>query len=151
MVARGGVTAPQCFAAEAGTVRVPRERVVDLLEVSHVPERVEEYRAAMHRGDCFPPIAVFRAGSTFYVADGHKRFAACLAFDLTEIPVEVWSARRLLADQWRQFVRKSGQWREAWRALYDPSLRPRAKRLIADTRGHWSRIVASLLRTGFRR
>ena len=142
-----GADERECFdpgLARFPTARVSVSRIVDPLAVSHAPERIEEYRRAMESGDRFPPISVVRIADRFYVADGHKRFAACRALGAREIPVELWPVRRWFADQCRQLAGKLRQWREVAGAIRDPALRPRARRLIADTRGHWMRIARSL-------
>src|SRR5262245_49152445 len=102
--------APRCFdvARAAYPVRVlPPHRVVDLLPVSHAPERIAEYRLAMQRGERFPPIAVVRCGGRYLIADGHKRFSAYRQLTDADIAVEVWTWRRWLRDQAGQLVRKT--------------------------------------------
>src|SRR5215475_10021838 len=37
---------------------------------------IDEYREGLQRGDIFPPITVFYDGSTYYLVDGHYRYAA---------------------------------------------------------------------------
>lgn len=141
---------PACFdasLAEMPTAVVARARLVDPLAVSHAPERVAEYRAAMRRGDRFPPIAVVRFGGRLYVADGHKRLAACEALEVETLVVEVWNWRRWGRDQAGQLARKTRQqWRVLTRAPWDASARREARRLFWDTVGHWRRIGLSLAR-----
>jgi len=122
--------------------------VVDLLEVTHAPERVADYRRAMERGDRFPPIAAVRLGGRFLLADGHKRLSAvrALAEPPETIPVEIWSVRRWLADQVGQLRRKTRrQVALLARSCVDPQARVEGTRLIADTVGHWRRITRSLV------
>jgi len=121
--------------------------VVDLLEVTHAPERVADYRRAMERGDRFPPIAAVRLGGRFLLADGHKRLSAvrALAEPPGTIPVEIWNVRRWLADQAGQLRRKTRrQLSLLARSCVDPQARVEGTRLIADTVGHWRRIRRSL-------
>jgi subfamily B ATP-binding cassette protein MsbA len=117
--------------------------ILDLLEVSHAPERVADFRRAMQGGDRFPPIAVVRLGDRFVLTDGHKRLAAVrgLAPPPGAIPVEVWPLRRWAADQAGQFRRKTRQQLALLgRSLYDAEARVAGRRLVADTMGHWRRI-----------
>jgi hypothetical protein len=131
--------------AEFPTRVLPLECVVDLLVVSHAPERIAEYRTAMQRGDRFPPIAVVRVGRRFLVADGHKRLSAWRGLTGEPIVVQVWTLRRWLRDQWQQFTHKTGQHvRLARRSWRDPHARREARRLVLDTLGHWRRVVRSL-------
>jgi hypothetical protein len=124
---------------------VPLECVVDLLPISHAPERIAQYRSAMQRGDRFPPIAVVRVGTRFLVADGHKRLTAFRQLTDAPIVVELWTVRRWLRDQWQQFVRKTRQQaRLARRSYSDPSARREARRLALDTIGHWRRVLLSV-------
>jgi len=147
-VMRDDDQAPICFdpaRAEFPTRVLPLECVVDPLSVSHAPERIAEYRAAMQRGDRFPPIAVVRVGRRFLVADGHKRLSACRELIRGPIVVEVWTVRRWLRDQWQQFTRKTRQQaRLARRSTSDPRARQEARRLALDTIGHWRRMARSL-------
>jgi hypothetical protein len=128
--------------ATSPTALVPVARVLDLLPLSHAPERVEEYRRAMASGARFPPISVLRIGSTWVIADGHKRFAACSGLGAGTIVVEVWGAHRFLADQWRQAranARKNATILSA--CARDPR---QAGRLAATTWRHWRRVAACL-------
>jgi hypothetical protein len=128
--------------ATSPTALVPVARVLDLLPLSHAPERVEEYRRAMEAGARFPPISVLRLGSTWVIADGHKRFAAFSALGPSAILVEVWGPRRFLADQWRQ---ARGNARKNAAILSACARDPReAGRLAATTWRHWRRVAACL-------
>jgi hypothetical protein len=151
--ARSWMTAcfdPALATAPTRVVRV--DAVVDLLEVTHLPERIIEYRQAMERGARFPPIAVVRVAGRFLVADGHKRLSAYKALPVDEIVVEVWTMRRWLHDQWRQLVHKTRQqWWLLWRSPVDRQARAQARRLFWDTVGHWKRVVSSLSRVWQRR
>lgn len=141
---------PQCFdpvLATAATRTVPINTVVDLLHVTHAPERIASYRVAMQRGDRFPPIAVVCIAGRFLIADGHKRFSAYRSLPVSEIVVEVWTLRRWLRDQGRQFLHKTRQqWRVLSRSIVDRRARPQAARLFWDTVGHWKRVGRSLTR-----
>jgi hypothetical protein len=131
--------------AEYPTRVLPLDRVIDPLPVSHAPERIEQYRAAMARGECFPPIAVVRVGGRFLVADGHKRFSAYKGLARERIVVEVWTIRRWLRDQWSQLTRKTRQQVTLLRrSRTDPRARQDAVRLALDTLGHWRRVLRSL-------
>lgn len=136
------------------TRRVPIERVVDPLGISHAGNRVAPYREAMLRGERFPPISVISLAGRFLVADGHNRFAAYRPLADGEIVVEVWPLGHWLADQRAQLVRKVRQVCSlAIRSLYDDDARVSARRLRVDTLGHWKRILASVasqLRGAFR-
>jgi hypothetical protein len=131
--------------AEFPTRVLPLECVVDLLSVSHAPERIAQYRVEMQRGDRFPPIAVVRIGRRFLVADGHKRLSAWRELTRDPIVVQVWTLRRLLRDQWQQLTRKTRQHlRLARQSCSDPRARQDTRRLALDTVGHWRRVVRSL-------
>jgi hypothetical protein len=133
--------------ATAATRTLPIDAVVDLLHVTHAPERIATYRAAMRRGDRFPPIAVVCIAGRFFIADGHKRFSAYRSLPVSEIVVEVWTLRRWLRDQGRQFVHKTRQqWRILSRSVVDRHARAQAARLFWDTVGHWKRVGLSLTR-----
>ena len=80
--------------AESLTRVLPLALVVDPLgPVPHAAACVESYRAAMARGDRFPPIAVVPWGRRYLVADGHKRLAAYHALGPSHVRVEVWTWR----------------------------------------------------------
>lgn len=131
---------PTC--AEGRIRRVRVRDVVDLLVVTHAPERIDQYRAAMLRGERFPPVSVIRVAGRFILADGHKRFNAYRSFGRSDILVEVWTLRRFLRDQWGQAVanaRKNGAILACCRS--DPS---RAQRLLLTTWLHWKRVAISL-------
>lgn len=138
--------------ASSPTRLVTVEDAVDPLSVTHAPERIAEYRAAMQRGDLFPPVAVVRVAGHYLLADGHKRFSAYRALGLPQLPVEVWTLRRWAADQGTQFARKTRQQITTFaRACFDPAARPAARRLLLDTLGHWRRIALSTARWTRRR
>jgi hypothetical protein len=131
--------------AEFPTRVVPVDRVLDLLGVSHAPERIAAYRRAMEGGEVFPPISVIRLGRRFVIADGHKRFSACRQLRVHEVVVEVWTVRRCLRDQWRQLARKTRQQIGLLRAsTRDRYARRALRRLALDTIGHWRRVFRSL-------
>lgn len=141
------MTSP-CFdprLARSPTRRVPVAAVLDPLHRGHWPARVAVYRAAMLRGERFPPVAVLALGSRYLLADGHKRLQAYRGLDHPEIVVEVWPLRRWLADQWRQFTLKSRQqWDILRRLPFEPAARREGHRLLRDTLCHWWRVVRSL-------
>jgi len=131
--------------AEYPTRVLPLDRVIDPLPVSHAPERIEQYRTAMARGERFPPIAVVRVGGRFLVADGHKRFSAYKGLTRDRIVVQVWTIRRWLRDQWTQLTRKTRQQVTLLRrSRTDPRARREAVRLALDTLEHWRRVLRSL-------
>ena len=117
--------------------------VIDVLAPTpHTPERIEAYRAAMARGDRFPPIAVIRLGGRFVVTDGHKRLAAYQTFRRPDIVVEVWTIRRFLRDQWDQACANARKNRAIAAGLFsDPR---ESRRLLLATLGHWRRVARSL-------
>jgi hypothetical protein len=130
--------------AESRVARVLVDDVVDLLTISHAPERIAAYGERMAAGDRFPPIAVVRLLGRFVVADGHKRLAAYRALGRPDIVVQVWPMRRWARDQWQQAVangRKN-------RTILAMSVRdPRsASRLLLTTVLHWKRVAISLTR-----
>ena len=121
------------------------EDVVDLLHVSHAPERIAEYKEAMLEGARFPPVAVVRLFGRYYLADGHKRFSAYRDLGGVRLPVEVWGVGRWLGDQARQLARKTGsQVSVIARSPFDAAARSRARRMFWDSIGHWRRITLSL-------
>jgi hypothetical protein len=131
--------------AEFPTRVVSLAQVVDLLHVTHRPDEIERFRQAIEGGDRFPPISVVPLAGRFYVADGHKRFSAYGSLPVSHIVVQVWTIRRWLQDQWRQFRHKTRQQCSlAFRSLYDQRARAEARRLVLDTIGHWRRILVSL-------
>jgi hypothetical protein len=128
--------------AEFPTRVLPCSEVVDLIQLSHAPERVAIYRDRMQEGDRFPPISVIRVLGRYLVADGHKRFAAYRQLGEPEILVEVWSYGRWLRDQWRQAI---GNGRKNLRILVACFTRPAdAWRLLQTTLLHWRRVATSL-------
>jgi len=143
--AAGGGDPPECFDATlaAGPTRiVPVSGIVDLLSITHAPDRIEDYRVAMLRGSLFPPIAVVRLFGRLIVADGHKRLAACAALGASRIPVEVWGLRRFLRDQARQVAKNARKNGTILRTLLrDPR---EAARLLATTLRHWRRVAVCL-------
>lgn len=138
----------QCFdpgQARFPTRAVPQQRVIDLLPITHAPERIAVYREAMERGDRFPPVSVLRVGTRYFIADGHKRFSAYRALTTGEVVVELWTVRRWLSDQARQLAQKTRQHlRLLVASCSDPKARAALTRLVGDTIGHWRRIGRSL-------
>jgi hypothetical protein len=131
--------------AEFPTRVVAIREVLDLLQVSHAPERIGAYRDAMQAGAVFPPISVIRVGGRYLIADGHKRFSAYRMLPVNDILVEVWTLRRVGRDQWQQLGRKTRQQLALLRAsAQDPSARRAVRRLALDTVGHWRRVLRSL-------
>lgn len=132
--------------AEFPTGVVPIDRVIDLLAVSHAPDRISVYRDAMIRGDRFPPVSVLSLAGRFVVADGHKRLTAYRAFGTSEILVEVWPFGRFVRDQLDQARANARKNREiAVRCVTDPR---EARRLLLATLLHWRRVVVSLAASG---
>jgi hypothetical protein len=133
--------------AEFPTRVVRVDEIVDLLAVSHAPERIAAYRDAMAAGARFPPIAVLRCGRRYLIADGHKRFSAYKQLSAAPLAVQVWTLRRCLRDQWQQLGRKTRQQADLLRGgARNPATRRAAHRLFWDTVGHWQRIGRSLRR-----
>ena len=129
--------------AEYSTRVLPVTDVVDLLPLSHVPERVRLYQERMAAGDRFPPIAVIRVLGRFVIADGHKRYTAYRGLDRREMLVEVWPLHRWLRDQGEQAV---GNVRKNARILATSVSDPRqAWRLLLTTLLHWRRVATSLM------
>jgi hypothetical protein len=129
--------------AEYPTRSLPVSDVVDLLPLSHAPERIAQYRERMAAGDRFPPIAVIRLFGRYVIADGHKRYSAYRSLGAAAIVVEVWPLTRWLKDQWQQAVgnaRKNG--RILRTGVSDPR---RAGRLLLTTLLHWRRVATSLM------
>ena len=137
-------------ARAAHPTRVLRlEEVVDLLELTHAPETIRDYRERMRAGDLFPPVSVVRLFGSWLVADGHKRFVAWAGLGAEEIVVEVWPLRRWLSDQARQVARNA---RKNGRILSRLFVDPRESALLArSTAEHWRRVARSLLRRAGRR
>ncbi|HEY3131195.1 MAG TPA: hypothetical protein VGL91_17190 [Acidobacteriota bacterium] len=139
----------RCFdpvRATSPTRMVPLGQVVDLLQVTHAPERVDEYRKAMERGQRFPPIAVVALGKQLIIADGHKRFAAYKTLPVQRILVEVWTMRRCLRDLVRQSLRQAKRgWRILLRTPRDSNARDETLQYVRSQFAHWRRIVSSLI------
>lgn len=129
--------------ANSPTRTLPVARVIDPLPRSHVPERVEEYRRAMLQGDLFPPVSVIRFAGKFFLADGHKRFAAYRMFAPRHVTVEVWTHRRWVCDQAGQLVRNFRKNGAILRLAF--TNRREAARLLIATVGHWRRVALCLL------
>jgi hypothetical protein len=121
------------------------DQITDLLLVTHAPDRVAAYRAAMQAGEAFPPISVVRLAGYYLIADGHKRFAAYSGWRRESIPVEIWTWRRWAQDQWRQFNRRTRrQLSLTLRSPFDANARREAICLGRSTVTHWRRIAVSL-------
>jgi hypothetical protein len=117
--------------------------IIDLLQVTHAADRIDDYAAAMQRGERFPPIAVFGGLGCWFVADGHKRLSAYRQLGQPEILVECWPLGALLADLLRQAGRS---WRRVCAALAAlPGDRRPVSRLLAHTVAHWTRLARSLV------
>jgi hypothetical protein len=129
--------------AEFPTRTLPADAVVDLLPLSHVPERVAAYRDRMRAGDRFPPISVIRVFGRYVIADGHKRYSAYRLLGAPEIVVEVWPLTRWLRDQWRQAADHAHKnARIVSVSITDPR---QAGRLLLTTVLHWRRVASSLI------
>jgi hypothetical protein len=125
------------------TCRLPISQVVDLLPTTHAPERIEQYRLAMERGERFPPISVICMAGRFLIADGHKRYSAYKTFSQGPILVEVWPLRQLLAEQIGQLQRNLKKNKAIIRGFYgNPQ---ESMRLLITTFAHWRRVAAALL------
>ena len=130
-------------AARGPTREVPLHAVLDLLPLSHAPERVARYREAMRAGSRFPPVSVLRLGRRYVIADGHKRFSAYAGLGQPTILVELWGPRLFLLDQARQAADNARKNRAILaHALHDPR---EAARLARATFAHWLRVARSLL------
>lgn len=141
--------------AEYPVRRVDVRRIIDLLPVTHAPERIEQYRQAMLAGERFPPISVLSIGRYFIIADGHKRFQAYRQLADKQMLVEVWTIPRWLRDQYQQLARRSRwQWDLLKRSPFEAQARREGLLLIKSTLRHWRRLVLSLFtlaRNGWRR
>lgn len=126
------------------TRALPVPRVIDLLEATHAPDRVDAYRRRMAAGDRFPPVSVVAIGPWVFLADGHKRLSAYKALGHPSIVVEVWPWRRWVGNQWEQFVNNGRKNARIVRLL--PSDPAAAGRLALTTLGHWRRVALALLR-----
>lgn len=142
-------TGSRCFGfdpalARHATRELPLREVIDLIDITHAPDRVEAYRLRMEAGDLFPPVSVVVLGRWVLVADGHKRLSAYRAFGRQTVVVEVWPFSRWLGNQWQQAVDNARKNARITRLLVaDP---PAARVLVAATVGHWRRVAISLLR-----
>jgi hypothetical protein len=128
--------------AEFSTRRLAVEQIIDLLPISHAPERIATYRNRMIAGDRFPPIAVIKLFGRYVIADGHKRYSAYRGLHRGDILVEVWPYHRWLRDQLRQTMgnaRKNGRILAA--SVTDPA---QAWRMLLTTLLHWRRVATSL-------
>ena len=124
------------------TVLLPCADVIDLLPLSHAPDRIATYREQMQRGARFPPVSVIRLAGRYLVADGHKRFSAYRQIGHRDIVVEVWPLRRWLLDQLRQARSNSRKnLRILATGVSDPA---EAWRLLLTTALHWRRVAMSL-------
>lgn len=125
------------------TRRVRITDIIDLLQVTHAADRIDDYAAAMRRGERFPPIAVFGGLGCWFVTDGHKRLSAYRQLGRADILVECWPLGALFDDLLRQAGKSWRRVREALVAL--PVDRGPASRLLAHTFEHWNRLARSLL------
>jgi hypothetical protein len=129
--------------AEFATRRVPLAALVDpLAGIPHAPDRIDAYRAAMARGERFPPVSVVRLFGRNFVCDGHKRLTAFRSFGSADVIVEVWPLGRWLADQARQARQNAAKNRRILSKVFrDPS---EATRLFMTTLLHWRRVALAL-------
>jgi len=120
---------------------------VDLLQVSHAPEVIDDFAEAMRVGKSFPPVSVIPFGRRYIVTDGHKRFSACRLLGLEEIEVEVWTLSRLLGDLGRQMIRHlQAVGTAALKVTRGREGRREALGFAATTVAHWKRTLVSLWR-----
>ena len=127
------------------TREVPVHKIVDILHVTHAPERIEEYRRAMLSGTSFPPISVFPIAGRFIITDGHKRFAACRAIEIAALAVELWRARELFEDQLAQLLHNLRKWRLAISTIHNGTeARRQGMDLLVPILLHWRRVALSL-------
>jgi hypothetical protein len=124
---------------------VPVCRVVDLLSITHVPDRVEQYRDAMLRGELFPPICVLPLFGWFLLTDGHKRFTAYKSFGENQIVAQVWTLRRSVSHLGGQTLREA---REGARIVSqlgrDPQAPVQLKKFLRSRVVHYRRLGRSL-------
>jgi len=137
-----------CFDPKLGsspTRVVPIGRVVDLLLVTHAPERVECYRHAMLSGDRFPPISVLPLFGWFLLTDGHKRFTAYKSLQISEMPVQVWTLRQSIGHLGKQTLREASQGcRIVARLGRDPKAGAELKKFLWSRVVHYQRLGRSL-------
>jgi hypothetical protein len=142
---------PSPFDPQLGTppVRpIRREEVVDLLQVTHASEQIHQFRSAMLNGDRFPPISVLPVLGRYILTDGHKRYWACTALGVEEVPAEIWGWGRLMRDLLRQLRTQLALIRSlATATVRGPEGRRRARFYIRGTFRHWRRTALSLWRT----
>lgn len=139
---------PTHFAPELArypTQMVPVSRVIDLLEVTHAPGRIAQYREAMARGERFAPVSVLQLGRWYFLADGHKRFTAYRFFGEEQILVELWTLQVWARDQYRQLKRDLGRaWAVFRRRNKDPRTPGDLRAFVRSRLRHWARIFHSL-------
>lgn len=127
---------------------VATRQVVDLLRVTHDPDRIEEYCEAMRRGARFPPISVLPIAGRFVIADGHRRFQAFLTLGAHDIVVELWPWHAVARDLWQQHRAFMGGTVDAVRGLLSGGqARQRGRRFFRELLDHWRRIARSLVAT----
>ena len=134
----------RCFETSSGPgLREARlADVVDLLPLTHNEAAIEQYRCRMLSGELFPPISVLPLFGRLVIADGHKRYQAARTVTQEPVPVELWTFRRLLADQWRQVRANARKNRRIVSTLF---VRPsESLRLMRSTLLHWLRVARCL-------
>lgn len=139
---------PDCFdssLAEFETRVFPIDSIIDLLSSTHAPEKIAEYRAAMDNGAKFPPLSIVRIAGRYFLADGHKRLGACKERGMTQVTVELWPLRRIVADLYRQTGRSLRRVASLIaQTPRDPQARKRWRRFYWDTVLHWKRFFVTL-------
>jgi len=138
----------QCFDARQAcspTRVIPVSRVVDLLSITHAPERVETYRKAMLRGDLFPPISVLPLLGWYLVTDGHKRLTAFRPLGGSEVLVQEWTVWQGIAHLGRQTTKEAHQvWKLVSKLGRDPSAPAQLKKFMWSRALHYRRLGRSL-------
>jgi hypothetical protein len=134
--------------ASSPTRCIPVRRVVDLLVVTHAPQRVAEYRDAMLSGDRFPPVSVLPLFGWFLLTDGHKRFTAYKSFEPVEITVQIWTIPQGVAHLGRQTLKEATQgFRIVTRLGRDPEAGTQLRKFLQSRVAHYRRLGRSLWTT----
>ena len=131
--------------ASSPTRVIAVRRVIDLLSVTHVPDRVEQYRRAMSSGDRFPPICVLPLFGWFLLTDGHKRFTAYKSFQAADVPAEVWTLGQSIGHLGKQTLREAAEGcRIVGRLGRDPQAKGELRKFLRSRVVHYKRLGRSL-------